>query len=59
MQARFSWLRDPSHRSAVVLNKVGLKLVDTSRTTGEYSSGKINDLVSDSKNKILEARVET
>ena len=51
MQAKLPWLQDPSQCSAVILNKVSLKLVGTSRTTGEYSTGKINDLLSDSKNK--------
>ena len=37
--------------SAVILNKVGLKQVDTSRITGKYSTGKVNDLVSDSNKK--------
>jgi len=51
MQFKFPWLQDPSQCSAVILNMVRLKLIDMSRTTREYSTGKVNDLVSETKNK--------
>jgi hypothetical protein len=43
--------RTQAHVCAGVLNNADLKLVDTSRKTEEYSTGKIDDLVKDSKDK--------